>query len=117
MRAEIRPASSWRRVSSWVLPQKVSTSLSSLQKARSTRTPVRFCRVAEVTWSRPACTCLYLGMVISIMPNTITQSTGITPTNTSAAWASMVKAMIMAPNTTKGDRSSRRRHRFTPLCT
>lgn len=38
-------------------------------------------------------------------------------TKTSAAFVSMVKAMIMAPKTTKGLRSSSRRVRLTPFCT
>ena len=68
-----------------VFSSKDVTSASSLQKARSTRTPVRFCRDTEVTLSRDACTRLYMGMVISIMPKTMMHSTGMTPTNTSAA--------------------------------
>ena len=55
-------------------------------------------------------------MVISMMPKTIRHSTGMTSTKTRAARKSMVKAINVAPNTTKGDRSSRRRVRFTPLC-
>ena len=82
-----------------------------------TRTPVRFSRVAPSTLSRPACTCLYRGMVHSITPNTTTASRGMATTNTSAAGTSMVKAITMAPNTTKGERSSSRRARFRPFCT
>ena len=68
-----------------VFSSKDVTSASSLQKARSTRTPVRFCRDADVTPSRDACTRLYMGIVISIMPKTIMHSTGMTPANTNAA--------------------------------
>ena len=42
---------------------------------------------------------------------------GIPTTNTSAAFTSMVNAMTMAPITTNGERSSKRRVRFTPFCT
>ena len=45
------------------------------------------------------------------------QSRGIITTNTSAARAFTVNAMIMAPNTTKGERRSRRSVRLTPFCT
>ena len=69
------------------------------------------------TLSSPACTFLYRGMVHSIIPNTTAASSGITAANTSAAFQSTVKAITMAPNTTKGDRSSRRSVRFTPFCT
>ena len=51
------------------------------------------------------------------MPNTITHSTGIVTAKTIAALTSTVKAMIMAPNTTKGDRSSRRSVILIPFCT
>ena len=58
-----------------------------------------------------------MGMVMSMMPNTTMHRMGMTPANTIAAWVSMVKAMTIAPNTTKGDRSSSRRVRFTPFWT
>ena len=53
----------------------------------------------------------------SISPNTTTDSSGMVTTNTSAALTSMVKAITIAPNTTNGERSSRRSARFTPDCT
>ena len=52
-----------------------------------------------------------------MMPKTITHSTAITPAKISAQPASIVKAMIIAPKTTNGERSSRRSVRFTPVCT
>ena len=55
-------------------------------------------------------------MVISMIPNTIKLSTRISPRKIKAAWASMVKAITMAPSTTKGDRSSSRSPKFTPFC-
>ena len=64
-----------------------------------------------------ACTFLYNGIHASITPNTTTASAGIPTTNTSAAFTSMVNAMTMAPITTNGERSSKRRVRFTPFCT
>ena len=82
-----------------------------------TRTPVRFSRVAPRTLSNPDWTALYRGMVHSITPNTTAASRGMVTTNTKAAGTSMVKAITMAPNTTKGDRSSRRKARFRPFCT
>ena len=56
-------------------------------------------------------------MVINIMPNTTTDSRGITTTNTRAERTSTVKAMIMAPKTMNGERRNRRRNRFSPVCT
>ena len=73
--------------------------------------------MAESTRSSPAWTCLYRGMVHSITPKTTAASRGMATTNTNAAFQSMVKAMTMAPNTTKGERSSSRRARFMPFCT
>ena len=62
------------------------------------------------------CTFRYSGMVTSMIPNTITESTGITTTKIMAAFTSTVKAMIMAPNTMNGERRKRRSTRFTPDC-
>ena len=56
-------------------------------------------------------------MQTSIMPKTTADSSGIVTTKVSAAFASTVKAMIIAPNTTKGERSSSRSVIFTPYCT
>ena len=69
------------------------------------------------TLSSSCCTFLYSGMLTSMMPNTTTDSTGMAAANHSAARLSTVKAMIIAPNTTKGERSSRRSARFRPVCT
>ena len=69
------------------------------------------------TASRPPCTFRYMGVVIIMMPNTTRDSSGIAATNTRAAFTSTVKAMIMAPNTIKGERKNRRSTMFTPFCT
>ena len=69
------------------------------------------------TLSSSCCTFLYSGMLMSMMPNTTTDSTGMAAANHSAARLSTVKAMSIAPNTTKGERSSRRSARFRPVCT
>ena len=58
-----------------------------------------------------------MGRQASIIANITTASSGIATANTSAAFASTVKAMIAAPSTIKGERSSRRRVRFMPICT
>ena len=52
-----------------------------------------------------------------MMPKTITASTGIATTKMSAAFTLIVKAMIIAPKTMKGERRKRRRKRLTPFCT
>ena len=51
-----------------------------------------------------------------MIPNTITDKSGITTTKINAAFTSTVNAMIIAPNTINGDRRNRRRTRFTPDC-
>ena len=52
-----------------------------------------------------------------MIAKTTANSAGIVTTKTSAAFASTVKAMTIAPNTTNGDRSSSRSVRFRPFCT
>ena len=52
-----------------------------------------------------------------MMPNTITNSTAITPTNTSATLALIVKARSIEPNTMNGLRRNSRKKRFVPFCT
>ena len=117
IRAETRPTKIWSFVRLWFSAWKRWVSASSLPKARTTRTPVRFSLVADRTLSSFPWTCWYRGMVHSITPKTTAASRGMATTNTRAAFQSMVKAMTMAPNTTKGERSSRRRARFMPFCT
>ena len=56
-------------------------------------------------------------MLTAMMPNTTTQSTGMVTTKTKAERTSTVKAITMAPNTTKGERSRRRSVMLMPLCT
>ena len=51
-----------------------------------------------------------------MIPNTITDSRGITITKITAASASTVNAMIIAPNTIKGERRNSLSTRFTPDC-
>ena len=53
-------------------------------------------------------------MVMSMIPNTITDKSGITITKMTADFTSTVNAMIMAPNTMNGERKNRRSTRFTP---
>ena len=45
------------------------------------------------------------------------ESSGIVTTKISAAFASTVNAIIIAPNTIKGERKNRRSTRLTPDCT
>ena len=54
-------------------------------------------------------------MFAAMMPHTTANSAAITAANTSAMRESMVKAITMAPSTTKGERSSSRRAMFTPV--
>ena len=70
-----------------------------------------------ITLSRPPCTFRYMGVVMIMMPNTTRESSGMAATNTRADFTSMVKAMIMAPNTINGERRNRRSTMFTPFCT
>ena len=56
-------------------------------------------------------------MVTSMIEKTIAQSTAMTAAKMSAQRTSIVKAITIAPKTTNGERSSRRRHMFTPDCT
>ena len=91
--------------------------ISSLPKARMTRTPPRFSRVAPVTSSRFFCTFLYIGAVINIIPKTITNITIIATTKIKAICGFIVKAIIIAPNTINGLLKNRRRNIFAPFCT
>ena len=115
--AAMRPTLSWASFSSLLAFAKRSASASSRPKARTTRTPVRFSRVAEVTASSFCCTRLYIGEVSFITPKTITASTGMAMTKMLAAPQSMVKAITIAPMTMNGLRRNRRRNMFTPFCT
>ena len=54
---------------------------------------------------------------MTMTPKTTTLSSGIATTKMRAARKLTVKAMTMAPITTKGLRRNRRRKRFNPLCT
>ena len=56
-------------------------------------------------------------MLQSIMPNTTMDKSGIVTMNTSAALTSIVKAIIIAPNTTNGERKRSLSARFMPDCT
>ena len=67
--------------------------------------------------SSPDCTFLYIGLVASMIPNTISASTGIAATNTSAAFTSIVNAIIIAPNTINGERRNSRSTMLIPFCT
>ena len=73
--------------------------------------------MARYTPSILPCTFLYSGMHSAMMPMTASASSGMTATKTSAAAQSTVNAMIIAPNTMSGERSSRRSVMLTPDCT
>ena len=117
MRAEIRPTKRLSFVRARLLASKSETDCSSRQKARITRTPVRFSRVSAVTRSSPAWTLPKSGMLMSMMPKTTAKRTGMVTAKTRALRKSMVKAITMAPRTMKGLRSRRRRPRLRPFCT
>ena len=51
------------------------------------------------------------------MAKTTTRSTGMVTAKGRAARTSTVKAMIMAPKTTKGERRNSRRNMLMPFCT
>ena len=51
-----------------------------------------------------------------MMPNTTSDSAAMTATKISALRVSIVKAMIIAPNTTNGERKNSRSVMFTPVC-
>ena len=89
----------------------------SLLNALITLTPVRFSLVIPRILSSPDCTFLYIGLVASMIPNTISASTGIAATNTSAAFTSIVNAIIIAPNTINGERRNSRSTMLIPFCT
>ena len=55
-------------------------------------------------------------MHTSMIANTTAARTGIAPANTRAEVGSMKNAMIMAPNTMKGERKKRRRTILIPAC-
>ena len=56
-------------------------------------------------------------MQLSMMANTTAKSAGIATAKMSADLVSMVKAIIIAPKTTIGERSSSRSVRLRPVCT
>ncbi len=56
-------------------------------------------------------------MHTSIIANTTAARAGTATTNTSDDFTSTVNAIITAPNTTNGERRTRRRVRFVPVCT
>ena len=115
--ADILPTYFCASVSSSLIPLNSLTSCSSRQKALITLTPVKFSLVFAVTLSRKFCTCLYNGMLISIMAKTTIANAGIAPTKTKALLTSIVNAIIIAPKTIKGERKKSLKNRFTPFCT
>ena len=54
-------------------------------------------------------------MLIYIIPNTTAESRGIAITNIKAAFTLIVKAIIIEPNTTKGERRKSLKVMFTPF--
>ena len=69
------------------------------------------------TLSSCFCTFLYNGMLASRMAKTTIRSAGMVTAKGRAARKSTVKAMTMAPITTKGERRNRRRNILIPFCT
>ena len=53
---------------------------------------------------------------MSMIPKTTKASTGIATAKINAAGTSIVNAMIIAPNTTKGERKKSLSVKFTPFC-
>ena len=115
--AEMPPTNFCDFVSSALRRLKPLISSSSLQKARTTLDPTSVSRVAAVTLSNLPCVLRYIGIVINIMPNTTANSTAIVTANTQPADTLITNAIIIAPNTIKGERINRRSHIFTPVCT
>ena len=99
------------------LVSKSEISSFSLQNALITRVPSRFSRVLPSRPSNRCCTFLYSGIQTSITANTTAASTGTATVNTTAEPESTVNAIITAPKTTNGERKTRRRVRFVPVCT
>ena len=54
---------------------------------------------------------------MSMIPKITTESAGIVTTKVSAAEGDTVNAMIIAPNTIKGERKNRRSTMFVAVCT
>ena len=117
IRAEMRPAKFCTRLCSSFAWEKRAISFSSLRKARSTRTPNKFSRTTPVTLSRFFCTCLYIGVVLSMIEKTITAKTGMITANIQAPFTSTANAIAAAPNTMMGERKSKRSVKFTAACT
>jgi hypothetical protein len=89
----------------------------SFEKALTTLTPDRFSLVLNINLSRSDWDFLYIGVVMSITPNITAESKGMTIAKLTPASTSMVNAIIIAPNTTNGDRNSSLSVKFIPDCT
>ena len=113
---EIEPDFFCILVSSSFFCLKRASSSSSLQKARITRIPVRFSLAVRRTSSSFACTDFIIGIFRYMMPKTTIDNRMIAPTKLSAALKSIVNAMIMAPNTTNGERRNSLSAILTPFC-
>ena len=111
------PTRTLRRFTLSLASSNSAISSCSLQKARITRTPLRFSRVLPSSLSSAACALVNSGMDLVMMPKTMRLNTGSVAAKMSALFTSMVKAMSMAPSTMKGLLKSRRRARFNPFCT
>ena len=68
-----------------------------------TLTPVWFSLVSLRSVSSPFCIFSYLGMLQPVMKTTTKAKSAIVTTKTSACLKSIVNAIAIAPNTTKGD--------------
>ena len=115
--AESFPTNSFSFVSMILLSSNSRTASSSRQKARMTRTPVRFSRVSPVTESRRACTFPNKGMLRYMITNTTRNNIGIATAKIRAHLVLMVKAMTMDPSTTNGLRRRSLSPILTPFCT
>ena len=56
-------------------------------------------------------------MQLNMMAKTTANRSGMITAKTQADFTSIVNAMIIAPNTTNGDRSKSRSARLSPVCT
>ena len=106
--AETLPTLSWSEVSKAFLFSNSASSSSSQVNARSTLTPFRFSLTFPVSESRERCALVCMGMEVSMTANTTMQSSTMTRAKMSADFVSMTNAAAIAPNTTNGERSSRR---------
>ena len=95
--------------------EKSSSSFSCREKARTTRTPARFSRVAPLRSSSARCTFLLRGMVSAMISQMNAPMMSVTPRNTSPSFQSTSMEATSAPRTMKGERRNSLKKRFTPF--